>query len=102
MQGLISNAEIAAVIAVIISLLVEWFPGLATWYDQFSSAQKQGIMAAMVMVVSIAAVFVQCQRGGECPTDWLDFLVQAFLAFIAAAAANQGVHMLTKKRTAAA
>lgn len=98
MQSLISNAEIAAVIATIISLLVEWFPGLATWWERFTPRQKQGVMAAVVALVSVAGVVIQCSRGGECPADWLGFIIQVFLAFLAAAAAQQGVHLLTKRR----
>lgn len=99
MQALISNAEIAAVIAAIISLLVEWFPGLRQAWERLTPAQKQGIMAFLVMLVSIAAVITQCSRGGECPADWLAFLVQVLITFLAAAAANQAVHLLTKRRT---
>ena len=42
------NMSVAAIVATIVSLLLEWFPGLNTWWDGFTEAQKRGIMAAIV------------------------------------------------------
>lgn len=92
------NMSIAAIVAVIVSLLLEWFPGLRAWWDGFSEAQKRGLMALIVAVVSIVVVLGNCYWWGDtCPADWAAFLREILLAFLAAAAVNQGVHLLTKR-----
>jgi hypothetical protein len=96
------NASIAAIVATVISLLLEWFPRVRTWWEKFTSPQKQGMMAGVVALISLAVVGVNCARGLSCPADWWAVLANIFLTFLAAAAVQQGVHQLTKRRGAAA
>lgn len=91
------NMSIAAIVATIVSLLLEWFPGLAAWWDGFTSVQKRGIMAGIVAAVSLAVVAGNCWWGDTCPANWGAWLTEWLLAFLAAAAVNQGVHQLTKR-----
>ena len=94
------NVTIAAIVATIISLLLEWFPGLKMWWEKYTGAQKQGIMALIVALVSVVTVVGNCYWWGEiCPENWAIFLREVLLAFLAAAAVNQGVHLLTKRPT---
>lgn len=93
------SITLAATTAVILSLLVEWFPGVRAWWDGFTAPQKQGIMAASVAVLSVASVAYQCFGPAKiCPADWGAALTDIFLVFLAAASAQQGVHLLTKRR----
>lgn len=93
------NMSVAAIVATIVSLLLEWFPGrLSTWWDGFTEAQKRGIIAAIVAVVSIAVVAGNCYgRGQSCPADWVAFLQEVLMAFLAAATVSQGIHLLSKR-----
>ena len=91
------NMSVAAIVATIVSLLLEWFPGLNTWWDGFTEAQKRGIMAAIVAAISIAALGINCAYYGTCPADWLAAVRDVVLVFIAAAAGSQGVHLLSKR-----
>lgn len=92
------NVSIAAIVATVISLMLEWFPGVKTWWDKFAPAQKQGLMALIVALVSVVTVAGNCYWWGEvCPDNWAIFLREVLLAFLAAAAVNQGVHMLSKR-----
>lgn len=92
------NMSIAAVVAVLISLMLEWFPGLKAWWEKYSEAQKRGLMALAVAVVSVAVVLGNCYWWGEvCPESWVVFLRDTLLTFLAAASVQQGVHLLTKK-----
>lgn len=92
------NMSVAAIVAVLVSLLLEWFPALKTWWEKFSSAQKQGMMAATVAVISAVVVVGNCYWWGEtCPEKWTGTLLEIFLTFLAAAGVQQGVHLLTKK-----
>lgn len=92
------NLSIAAIVATIVSLMLEWFPGLRVWWDGFTEAQKRGLMAAIVAIVSLAAVAGNCYWGDACPADWGAWLLELLLTFLAAAAVNQGMHRLTKRR----
>lgn len=89
--------SIATVVAVLISLFVEWFPGVATWWEKFTESQKRGIMALTVAIVTVAAAGVNCAWRDVCPADWLEFAKEILMAFIVAATANQGIHRLTKR-----
>ena len=92
------NVTIAAIVATIVSLMLEWFPGLKTWWEQYTGPQKQGLMALIVALVSVVTVVGNCYWWGEvCPANWAIFLREVLLAFLAAAAVNQGVHMLSKR-----
>jgi hypothetical protein len=92
-----NNVGLAAIVAVVVSLVLEWFPGLSTWWDTYSAAQKRGIMAAIVAAISIAALGINCAYYGTCPADWLAAVRDVVLVFIAAAAGSQGVHLLSKR-----
>ncbi|MCA9240188.1 MAG: hypothetical protein KDA37_08315 [Planctomycetales bacterium] len=96
----LENASVAAIVAVVLSLLLEWFPGLTVWWEQFAEGQKRGLMAAAVMLISIAVAGINCAAYEVCPADWLVFVRDVFLVFIAAAAGQQGVYALAKNRRA--
>lgn len=88
---------VAALVAVLVSLVLEWFPSLRGWWDRFSEAQKRGLMAAAVAVISVGVVGVNCAYYQACPADWLVAVRDIVLVFIATAAGQQGVHLLTKR-----
>ena len=93
----LENVSVAAVVAVVVSLLLEWFPGLNGWWERFTAAQKRGLMAAVVAVISLAVAGVNCAAYETCPADWLRFVVEVFLVFLGSAAAQQGVYALAKR-----
>ena len=95
----LENVSVAALVAAVVSLLLEWFPKLNTWWERFKAAQKRGIMAGVVAVISVAVAGVNCAAYGTCPADWLRFVVEVFLVFVGAAAAQQGVYALAKRET---
>ena len=96
----VQNVSISALLAVIVSLLLEWFPWLSTWWEQFTAAQKRGMMAGAVALISIGVAGVNCAAYDVCPADWLVFVRDAFLVFVAAAAGQQGVYALLKRPSA--
>ena len=85
----LENVSVAAVVAVVVSLLLEWFPGLNGWWERFTAAQKRGLMAAVVAVISLAVAGVNCAAYETCPADWLRFVVEVFLVFLGSAAAQR-------------
>lgn len=93
------NLSIAAVVATAVSLLLEWIPPLKVRWDLLSSAQKRGIMAAVVALISLIVAGVNCAAYEVCPADWIRFVVEVFLVFLGAAAAQQGAYALLKKES---
>ncbi len=92
------NMSIATIIAVVISMLLEWFPALKVRWDKLSEGQKRGIMGVMVAVVTVVVVLGNCYWWGEvCPEKWTATLLEIFIAFLVAAGVQQGVHRLAKK-----
>lgn len=98
MDGLIDVVAVAATLQIGLGLLLEWFPGLSTWWmGTFTDAQKKGIMAALVVVISVAVVGIQCGRGGACPVDWLDFVWKLIFVVVLSGGAQQGAFRLYKR-----
>ena len=92
------NWTIATIVAVLISMVLEWFPGLKARWDKFSDSQKRGIMGVTVAVVSAVVVLGNCYWWGDvCPEKWTATLMEIFIAFLVAAGVQQGVHRLAKK-----
>lgn len=92
------NMTVAAFVAVVVALLMDWFPGLRAWWDRFAEGQKRGIMAAIVALISVVVVIGNCYWWGDtCPADWWAAVWEIVLVFLAAATANQGVHRLLKR-----
>lgn len=98
----LENVSVAAIVATVVSLLLEWFPGLRAWWEQFAAAQKRGIIAAVVAIISIAVAGINCAAYQTCPADWLRFVLEVFLVFLGAAAAQQGAYALFKRKTVGA
>lgn len=97
LDGLVDHVAIAGLVATAVMLLLEWFPGLATWWAKFSEAQKKGIMAAIVAIISVAVVGINCGRGGTCPADWWGFIAQVVVVIILGGGAQQGMFRLVKR-----
>jgi len=89
--------QIAAVAAVILSLLMSYVPGLNAWYGNLDSTVKRLIMAFLLLVVTGGALGLSCaglDKGFECSQAGL---WQAVQVFIAALVANQAAYMLTPR-----
>ena len=88
---------ISAIAGILISLILEFVPGVEAWYHKFAPQQKRLVMLVALFVVvgsafglscaGLLAIFV-CTGAGA----W-----EAVMAFIAALVANQSVHLIIKK-----
>ena len=88
---------ISAIAGILISLILEFVPGVEGWYNKFTPQQKRLVMLVALFIVvggafglscaGLLAIFV-CSVAGA----W-----QAVMAFIAALVANQSVHLVLKK-----
>lgn len=87
----------ALILAAILSIVFEWFPGVSTWWEALSSGKKQGLMALGILLISVGSMFYQCRVHAVCPADPVGTIEQLLLVALLAAAANQSVHMLTRR-----
>lgn len=93
----ITAVLLLAIVAFVLALLFDWFPGLASWYEKFSDGQKRGIMALLLLIASIIIFMLGCFRlfdiGIACTSQGA---LQFVVLLISAIAINQGTHTLLK------
>lgn len=92
-----NEATFVMITAAIISLLVEWSPGVANWWHALTETKKKQIMAAAIMLLSIGSVGVECAYYKTCPADPLATIGNIVLIFLLSAGAQQGLHRLTRR-----
>ena len=92
----------AVIVAAILSIILEWFPGIGAAWEQLSSRRKTMINAALIAIVSGGAVFGNCRLwGATCPTDAWAAAGEIVFTFLLAAAGNQAVHAMTRREVLA-
>ena len=87
----------AALLAALLSLVMEWAPKVRTWWEAQSETRKRGLMALGVAVITLATVGGNCWIYDACPADWVTTVKDVFLTFLVAAAVNQGTYGLLKR-----
>ena len=89
---------ISALAGMVISLALEFIPGLEGWYAKFDPQQKRLVMLVALVLVVGGAFGLSCAglvTAFVC--NWFGAW-QAVMAFIAALVANQSVHLVLKKK----
>lgn len=82
----ITPEQLAITAGIIISLAVQYIPGLAPWYDAQGPTTKRGLMLAALFVAAVGVLAYQCRGDGACyAANW----ETALTAFVAALIANQ-------------
>lgn len=88
----------AVIAAAILSILLEWFPGIAAWFAELSSAKKTTINALLVAVISIGTVVGNCYVwGSTCPESIWGVVGEVLVLFLLAAAGNQAIYSMTRR-----
>lgn len=90
--------QIAAVVGIVVSLLLEYLPVFKDWYNNLPDSQQK------LVAVGIGALVVVCAFGLGCTgliepywaCEWLG-VWQAALAFLAYVLANQLTYVFMKK-----
>ena len=92
----------AIIAAAIVSILLEWFPGLSTWWEGLSSRRKTTINAMLIMLITGGSIYGKCKLWGDvCPADVWAAVAEVLVTFLLAAAANQSVHAMSRKEVLA-
>lgn len=88
----------AVIGAAILSVVLEWFPGVAGWFEGLSSAKKTTINALLVAVISAGAALGECYLWGDtCPENSWNTFGGILLLLLLAAAGNQTTHAMTRR-----
>ena len=88
----------ALVFAALLALLLEWFPGVAAWWQGLTPARRTTLNAFGVAVISVAAMLVGCWRGQACPADVWGAAGEFLLTALLALAANQATYQAVKRQ----
>ncbi|MBE9479819.1 MAG: hypothetical protein IMY80_07620 [Chloroflexi bacterium] len=88
---------ISAIAGILISLILEFVPGVEGWYNKFSKQQKRLVMLVALFVVVGGAFGLSCANLIAIFACTTFGVWQAVMAFIAALVANQSVHLVLKK-----
>ena len=88
---------ISALAGMVLSIALEFIPGLEKWYAKFNPQEKRLVMLIALLLVVGGAFGLSCAglfAAFACswPGAW-----EAVMAFIAALVANQSVHFVLKK-----
>lgn len=93
----VSPDFLAYLLAGLVAILFDWFPGLAAWFASLSELKKRQVMAGLLLGIVLAIYAGICGQiftaAYTCDKVGFAALVQVFLI---AAGINQGVHQLFK------
>ena len=89
---------LASIVAIVLSLLFSYIPGVKEWFDKLSKSRKQTVMGVLLIVVAATAFGLSCGSvidvGITCDKAGVLGLVGTL---IAALIANQSIYSITKK-----
>ena len=87
-----SPEQITAIAGILLSLAMNYIPGLAPWYDQLTPTPKKTLMLSLLLLATVGAIGYQCRLDGACyAAGWEDYLT----AFVVAVITNQATHAIT-------
>lgn len=88
----------AVIAAAVLSVVLEWFPGVAGWWDGLTSAKRTTINALLVALISGFVVYGKCRLwGAVCPASWWSAIGEIAVVLLLAAASNQATHAMTRR-----
>lgn len=82
------------IIGFLLSLALEYLPGVAQQYQKLSEWQKRAVILALCAITTATVLVITCsQDAAACPADWQDGLITFILSLVT----SQGTHQLTKR-----
>jgi hypothetical protein len=94
----VSSLTPAVLAAALLSIVLEWFPGVAGWWAALTPARRAGVNALLVALISVISVVGNCVWwGSTCPADTWGAIGEILVVALLAAAGNQAVHAMTRR-----
>ncbi len=69
-----NNLDISVIAGIVLSILFEYFPGVAGWYENLDKRAKQDVMALALLTVSLLASSTPSPVPRICPSLFYLFL----------------------------
>ena len=93
-----NQVNVAVIAGVILSLVFEYVPGAATWYEMLDKRGKQGIMALALLLVCGAYFAFGCLGlfGVQVSCDWIG-AEEVIKMFVLALVTNQSTYLIARK-----
>jgi len=89
-------AALQLMISALLAILLDWLPGLRTWWHPLEENQKKVYMSVLLFLSLIGLAFSECYLNGVCPEVWTDYILELAGVYLAGLAVNQGAHAVTK------
>lgn len=93
---MIDSNLFASIVAILISLMCSYVPGLSEKWGGLESVTKRAVMAGMMMVVAVISVVLSCAHILDIVVCDREGVIAVLSAFIAALVANQGAYQITR------
>lgn len=87
----------AILFSALLSLILEWSPGIAAWWAALSAGKKASLNALAVALISVIVMLYNCQWGDTCPANVGQAIVDLLLVALLSLGANQAVHRTLKR-----
>jgi membrane protein DedA with SNARE-associated domain len=84
--------EISLIASGLLAFGLELIPQIKRHWDKLNGVQKQAIIALIVIIVSLAAVWYECRYNASCPADTERAIVDIVLAVFAGIIGSQGAY----------
>jgi len=92
--GLLS---VSVVLAVLLSIVAEWFPGFSGWWEALSSGKKAQLMALGVLLITVGLSAARCYLyDGVCPANWAQYVMDTLAVAFLSLGGNQGAYLIIK------
>ncbi|HQW35963.1 MAG TPA: hypothetical protein PKY60_11020 [Thermoflexales bacterium] len=93
---MIDSNLFASIVAIIISLMCSYVPGLSDKWNALEGVTKRAVMAGLMMLVAVVSVVLSCAHILDVVVCNKEGVIAVLSAFIAALVANQGAYQITR------
>ena len=84
--------EISLIASGLLAFGLELIPPIKRHWDKLNPVQKQGIIALIVVLVSLGAMWYECRYNASCPADAERAIVDVALTVLAGIIGSQGAY----------
>ena len=84
--------EISLIASGLVAFALELIPFLKRPWDKLNGVQKQAIIAVIVILVSLGAIWYECRYNASCPADTERAIVDIVLTILAGIIGSQGAY----------
>ena len=87
-----SSEQIILIASGLVAFGLELIPPMKRHWDNLNGVQKQAIIAVIVIIISIGAVWYECRYNASCPGDTERAIVDIVINVFAGIVGSQGAY----------